>query len=65
MLLTISFKAPIPLRAEHPAVFSISTCLNMQGNAKTPKITCTGAPDYLLNTRFAGGKRFPPLNLSV
>jgi hypothetical protein len=48
MLLTISRKAPIPLRSEHPAVFSIRTCVNMQGNDKTPKITCTDVPDDLL-----------------
>jgi hypothetical protein len=40
--LTISRKAPFPLRAEHPAVFSIRTCVNMQEIDKTPEITCTG-----------------------
>jgi hypothetical protein len=38
LLLTISRKAPIPLRAEHPAVFSIRTLRNMQENDKTLEI---------------------------
>jgi hypothetical protein len=38
LLLTISRKAPVPLRAEHPAVSFQEIWVNMQENAKTPQI---------------------------
>jgi hypothetical protein len=44
ILLTISRAAPVPLRAEHPAVFLHEIRVKMQENDKTPKITCTGVP---------------------
>jgi hypothetical protein len=46
--LTISRKAPVPLRAEHPAVSFQEIWVNMQENDKTPEITCTGVPDDFL-----------------
>jgi hypothetical protein len=55
LLLTISRKAPVPLRAEHPTVFLHEIRVKMQEN---DKITCTGVPYYLLKTRFAGGGGF-------
>jgi hypothetical protein len=55
MLLTISRKAPVPLRAERLAVFWNEICVNMQGNAKTIEVTCTDVPQLLLKTRAAGG----------
>jgi hypothetical protein len=37
LLITISRTPPVPLRAEHPAVFSIRTCVNMQETTKHHK----------------------------
>jgi hypothetical protein len=38
MLLTISRKAPVPLRAEHPAVSFQEMRVKMQGTTKTLQI---------------------------
>lgn len=38
MLLTTSFKPPVPFPAEHPALSSDETQVNMQWTAKTPQI---------------------------
>jgi hypothetical protein len=48
-LLTSIFRAPIPLRAEHPAVSFPEMCLNTRSTAKHHKSTLTGVPDGLLN----------------
>jgi hypothetical protein len=65
LLLTISRKAPVPLRAEHPAVFLHEIRVKMQENDKTPEITCTGVSDRLPKIRFAGGGGFPDMDQAV